>query len=318
MKKLSIIIPHYNSVALLKQLIYSIPRTCDIEIIVVDDNSTEKLKELRELKCNLKLENVIFLTNETPINSAGKCRNIGLEVATGEWVLFADADDYFVEGFYDIVLKYMDRKYDVVFFSPTSVFIDTNEISDRHEKFARLVADYLSDKSQKNEVKLKYEHNVPWSKMIKRSLIEKHKIRFDEVIAMNDVMFSVKVGFYLENFLATNEVIYCVTRNKGSLTMMMTKAVHDSRTDALIRYYNFINDNLPIYERKYLKVSSINALVRTHQSGLGTSEVIATYQKFRRNKVKLLDKRFLNPLSMIKLVSNRLKADQKEAQYYKR
>ena len=302
---------------LLKNLIKSIPIDDEIEVIVIDDNSTKDLNELERLQLNPKFKHVTFLTNNTGIQSAGKCRNIGLDVAQGKWILFADADDFFVEGFYEIVQQYFDCSYDVVLFSPTSIYIDTNQISDRHVKFETLIKNYLNKKSIKNEVKLRYEYVVPWSKLIKKTFIEENNIEFDEVIAMNDIMFSTKTGYYMENYLATPEIIYCVTRNKGSLTMMMTKEVHDSRTDALLRYYGFINNNIPKEQRKYLNLSSISALVRTYKSGLGISEVFSTYKRFRQNNIKTLDRRFLNPALIIRKAISDVFFNKKEKRYYK-
>lgn len=317
MKKLSIIIPHFNSINLLKKLINSIPVNDEIEVIVVDDNSTKDLIELESLKSNTNFKHIIFLTNDSSIQSAGTCRNIGLKIAKGKWILFADSDDFFVEGFYQIIKKYFESKHDVVLFSPTSIYIDTNQLSDRHVKFQSIIENYNKLKSIKNEVKLRYEYVVPWSKLIKRTFIERNNIDFDEVVAMNDIMFSTKVGYYMDSFLATSEVIYCVTRNKGSLTMMMTKEVHDSRVDALLRYFNFINEKVPNNQRKYLNISSISALVRTYKSGLGFPEVLSTYKKFRSNNIKTLDRRFLNPILIIRKTFSNIIFNKKEEKYYK-
>lgn len=317
MKELSIIIPHFNSINLLKKQINSIPIDDEIEVIVIDDNSTEDIKELESFKTNPRFKHITFLTNESSIQSAGACRNIGLKAAKGKWILFADADDFFVEGFYQIVKQYIDSKYDVVLFTPTSIYIDTNQLSDRHVKFENIIKNYNDKQSIKNEIKLRYEYVVPWSKLIKRTFIEKNQIDFDEVIAMNDIMFSTKVGYYMDQFLATSEVIYCVTRNKGSLTMMMTKEVHDSRVDALLRYYNFIIENVPRSKRKYLNLSSISALVRTYQAGLGLKEVLSTYKKFKKNNIRVLDRRFLNPVLIIRKTLSNIIFNKKEEKYYK-
>jgi len=95
MRNLSIIIPHYNTPELLYKLIDSIPQSPDVQIIVVDDNSNHHLQILTELQkkyCDL----VQFYTNNTRRKGAGTCRNIGLQHADGKWILFADADDFFM------------------------------------------------------------------------------------------------------------------------------------------------------------------------------------------------------------------------------
>src|SRR5699024_3865586 len=120
----------------------------------------------------------------------------------------------------------------------------------------------------------------------------------------------------MKKFIATDEVIYCVTRNKGSLTMKMSKEVHDSRVNALLRYYSFIYTNVDKKERKYLNLSSISAIVRAYKAGLGVSEVIATYKKFRKNNVNLLDKRFVNPKYVINKTFTKVLFNKKEVKYY--
>src|SRR5699024_8599309 len=93
MINLSIIIPHYNSINTLQYLLESIPNYKDIEVIVIDDHSNaESKKELIEIG-KKKSTNIKFLNNEPHKIGAGACRNIGLDKASGKWLLFADADD---------------------------------------------------------------------------------------------------------------------------------------------------------------------------------------------------------------------------------
>ena len=129
-RNLSIIIPHYNTPDLLEKLIVSIPNTDDIQIIVIDDNSDKDLKLLENVK-NMYQNKIEYYVNDTGVKGAGACRNIGLRHADGKWLLFSDADDYFLEGMYETVAQYFDSDYDEVFFIPTSKYIDSGELSNR-------------------------------------------------------------------------------------------------------------------------------------------------------------------------------------------
>lgn len=111
---LTIIIPHYNVPDLLEKLIKSIPDSREIQVIVVDDNSDKQKEKLVRVEALYK-ERVEFYINSTGIKSAGSCRNIGLEHAKGKWILFADADDYFLPNMYDVVKSYFETNYDIIF-----------------------------------------------------------------------------------------------------------------------------------------------------------------------------------------------------------
>ena len=163
---LTIVIPHFNGSDLLEKLISSIPSDKGIQIIVVDDQSeAAHIRAIEQLKLKYNFE---FYQNE--IKSSGLCRNLGLEKAKGEWVIFADSDDYFMDGFYDNVKEYFNSENDIVFFPPTSRYIDTLKIADRHLSFKKTIDDYLESKNKKNELFLRYNFISPWSKLIKKNL----------------------------------------------------------------------------------------------------------------------------------------------------
>lgn len=296
---LSIIIPHYNSTETLITLIETIPNRREIQVIIVDDHSNEEeKKKLLKIKEDYENENIIFLNNKRYKKGAGACRNIGLEYADGDWILFADADDFFIDGFFQVVKKYFKSNNDVVFFKPTSIEIDTQKISDRHKFYEKLIEDYLASKNKKTETLLRYRFVVPWSKLIKKKFIIDNNIFFDEVISANDVMFSTKLGYYMKKFDVSEEAIYCVTKNKGSLTMSISEQIFDTRMGVYIKYYKFLRENLKKKEFLFLGLSGRGFLINSIQFGF--KKTFRVYNELRKNKVQIIDGKILNPIIFIK------------------
>ena len=234
-KEISLIIPHFNDAFNLSKLLESIKDFSEIEVLVIDDGSCEEqFKKLVLLEGEYKIK----VLKNTHKKGAGGARNTGIVNSTGAWLLFADSDDLFVNNFPSKVISYCNSRSDIVYFSPAS-HSDNNSISKRHIPYDSLVKSFLEN--DKNDIR--YRYTVPWSKLIKRALVDKYEIRFDECIASNDVMFSLKCGYYANVIDASKSVFYSVFDRPGSLTKIKSKKVVRSRFLAMMRYNRFIEDN---------------------------------------------------------------------------
>lgn len=202
----SIIIPHYNSLDTLPRLLNSIPERKDIEIIIVDNSPRAILKE-QIISTNHNFQ--LLYSDKT--KGAGHARNIGLNYAIGKWLIFADADDYFVENFNKLLDQYVNYTEDIIYFKPRSVsyFIngtESNRVINYQNDFAK-GADYL-----------RYSYNTPWGKFIRRKHVMQFNYRFSEVGWSNDVYFMVRVGITANKVLAVDTFLYIVDERPGSLT----------------------------------------------------------------------------------------------------
>ena len=211
--KFSIIIPHYDIPDLLMRCLKSIPVSEDIQVIVVDDNSPDADTYLERYP-ELSRPYLEFI--RAPKNGgAGYARNIGLNHAKGKWLLFADADDFFVEGMYDMIFPYNDSEADIIFFKMKSVLSDNVNIEIVRDAYInRRIEQYFTDG---DEWPIRVRLDVPWCKLIKRNLINKYNIRFDEVMYANDVYFSMQSGYYAECIKVVNKVLYVCTSRPNSL-----------------------------------------------------------------------------------------------------
>ena len=109
----SVVIPTQNRDLYLLEAIKSINnQTYDnIEIIVVDDDSTEPVC-LSNLQSNLL---VTLIRNEYPVGGAGS-RNIGFTSSKGDFICFLDDDDLYDSGKIEILLSVIkSNKADVAF-----------------------------------------------------------------------------------------------------------------------------------------------------------------------------------------------------------
>lgn len=96
--KFSIVIPNYNSEKWIEKLLNSIVEQTyeDYEVIIVDDMSTDRSPELiKDYIIDRHLqENFYFYTSGEKLWNGG-ARNAGVEEAEGDYILFADCDDWF-------------------------------------------------------------------------------------------------------------------------------------------------------------------------------------------------------------------------------
>ena len=133
--------------------------------------------------------------------------------AKGKWLLFADADDFFLPDFLKTLDRYCSTDYDLITFRATSVESDTlTSVHSRQSEFLGF------DVAENIDVeKLKYKNDVPWAKMISGALVRKYSLQFDEIPAGNDIMFSFYLDYYAQHVTVCSDAIYCATIRKDSL-----------------------------------------------------------------------------------------------------
>ena len=95
LKKLSVIIPVYNAEKTLKKCIESVlkQKDEDLEIVLINDGSTDKSLSVLQ-KIAEQHDNMQIIDKEN--GGVSSARNIGLQVAKGEYIYFFDGDDFFM------------------------------------------------------------------------------------------------------------------------------------------------------------------------------------------------------------------------------
>ena len=105
--KLSIYIPCYNDGDFILKALNSIPVRDDIEVILVDDGSTDNsLQIMREFKSKTKLKVRIISCDEN--QGISYANNIGIDSCKGEYFYLIDADDYLYTEEFNKALNELD------------------------------------------------------------------------------------------------------------------------------------------------------------------------------------------------------------------
>lgn len=114
--KLSIIIPMYNAEHFIGKCLNSIfaevGNNKEVEVLLVNDGSTDGSRE-RSGKFtyhNLKIY-------DRPNRGVSASRNYGIMHAVGDWVMFVDADDYMLPGWFQIIKMHFEDNADVIIFN---------------------------------------------------------------------------------------------------------------------------------------------------------------------------------------------------------
>ena len=204
----SIVIPHHNSPSLLARCLDSIPMRGDIEIIVVDDNSDDDKRPCIQ-RDNIKM----FHIDAQHTTGPGGARNLGMAQSKGKWILFADCDDYYTDGFLEILDKYKESDLDLLFYG-----IYFEKASFHKKNYETALEQYEKNNNEYNLRVVKHILQVPWNFMVKRDFVEKTGVKFGTGYMGEDAIFHHKIAMLANKCEAVKQIIYVWTYNEGSLT----------------------------------------------------------------------------------------------------
>ncbi|KQZ75832.1 glycosyltransferase family A protein [Nocardioides sp. Root151] len=223
----SVIIPAYNALPWFHRCLDSLEAqtigTDRMEIIVIDDGSTDGTAEEADRRA-LAHDGLYRVEHHPASGGPAGPRNRGLDIATGRYVYFVDADDYLgVEALERLVTVADEQGSDVVAGSLAS----DSERGVGASAFRRtdLDADLFTSQAY---------WSISVLKLYRRSMVEEHKIRFPtEFPVLSDQPFAVLA--YLRatkiSLLADYEYYWVVLRDDGGNITYSGKAA--SRVDVI-------------------------------------------------------------------------------------
>ena len=236
----SFIIPHKNTPELLIRCVNSILQRDDIEIIIVDDNSSPDIVDFNKFPCVTNPKVKVIFNKEA--KGAGHARNIALPLAIGKWIIFADSDDFFNPCFEDLLNDYINSTDDIIYFNANSVDSNTLKPSNRVDHLHQFFEIYRKD-NREGEQYFKYMFTEPWCKIIKNSLIAHNNISFEETLVCNDVRFSYSIGHRSNKIIVDYREGYCVTASTSSLSQKSSKEAMLIRFTVVAEWANFLREN---------------------------------------------------------------------------
>ncbi|MBQ9375584.1 MAG: glycosyltransferase family 2 protein [Ruminococcus sp.] len=247
----SIIVPAYNCEDYIYECVDNILNQSysNLQIIIVDDGSSDKTYD----KCkDFNDERITLLHKEN--GGASSARNYGLKYAKGDYIMFADSDDYLDKDAVDILVNLIQKEQaDLIYFEADN-FTDDKTIEIKEKGFSQKV-DYPVMSG--NElipllIKNKDYHAAPFLFFINNKLFESG-ICFEEGIMLEDELFSFQL------FRASNKV-YCLRKElyhrrvrQGSV--MTSKGKEVFRFVSILTVFNaLLNERHEPYSDKTLEL----------------------------------------------------------------
>lgn len=217
--KISVIVPIYNVEKYIQECLISIleQNYDNLEIILVNDGTKDNSIKVIEKYLTDKRIKLVNKVN----GGLSSARNMGMKVATGEYIHFIDSDDWIEKNLYSRIFDNIEGQEDIILF-------DRAHVLDRNIKFknGKKIKKYLAS----GDVKVNFYKKIAWAcwcKIYKKEFLDKYNFKFIEEIIHEDKIWEI------ETISKAKKIIYIPIlgyyyriKREGSITTSLNIELH--------------------------------------------------------------------------------------------
>lgn len=283
--KISVIIPCYNVEKYINKCLDSVLNSTfkDIEIIAIDDGSVDSTYEI--LKEYEKKDSRVVISTKKNTGQANT-RNIAINKASGEYLLFLDSDDYIDTDMIEELYNKVKEGYDIAVCDAKGVDLAGNILN-------TIVFNEYSNNSIKNYI---INSSGPCWKLIKKDIIINNNLYFYEGHIYEDIAVVPSWGIYANSIgYVPNKYYYYLIRNNSTMNQTAYNKKLEDIFDSLDNLTSLFNDKYNT-ELEYIYIDHL-----LHAASL---------RFFKFNKIDMLGK-------IVEIIKNRY-PNWKKNTYYKK
>jgi glycosyltransferase involved in cell wall biosynthesis/CDP-glycerol glycerophosphotransferase (TagB/SpsB family) len=249
LKAVSVIIPIYNAEKYLAECLDSLVEQSlkNIDVLLINDGSTDNSRIIAE-EYVTKYSDMFRLINKEN-GGVASARNMGLELAEGEYVTFLDPDDYVLPNTYE-------RMYSEAQGTDSDTFIGNIRCFNTEKTWG---IPYMAKIFDTSLPKLRHITTHPelslspssCNKLFKKSLLLEHNLKFDEEISVGEDLLFTQQCLYLANktcVVNMNSLNYRVIQSESSLSKRedISFFIHHYKSVQKLKEF-YIENNLEKY-----------------------------------------------------------------------
>lgn len=296
--KISVIIPVYNAEHYLDFCIESIVmQTCkNLEILIIDDGSTDNSPAL----CDQWAQKDTRIRVIHKLNGGqSDARNVGIDNATGEYLLFVDADDYIEDRMCEALRESIERNQaDVVI---CGFCWEYKNFCEKHS--LNLTDGFVVDRDEILELWAKMDSAnfvMPVNKLYKKRIFfTSEHIRYPVGRIHEDEAICYRVLYAAEKIAFSNECFYHYVYRKGSTTSTFNEKNYNDFFSAIREYISWSDTYAP-NKRKVMEcmtVRKIFFIMRKYCENRNMQSSIAFYKKLNDYLTNVVDGFINNPFA---------------------
>lgn len=289
MEKISVIVPIYNVEKYIEKCLTSIIKQDikEIEIICIEDCSTDNSYEIAQ-NISKEHENIKLYKNDKN-RGLSYCRNKGIELANGEYILFVDSDDTIQENVLAQVYGVAKcNELDMLGFKYREIKDDkvlSDEYSNSLANIKMNGLDYF-----KKQAENKSFYVMTWGYLYKSSFLDSNKLCFEEGLLHEDDEFFLKCMLCSPTIMMIEEYVYNYYRRDNTITTSRENAKLLERIDSICFIINSIQEVSASVEDYSIK-KSLQIYQMWH-----LDSILLIYKKISTIPIKYEYKSFITPM----------------------
>ena len=249
-KKISVIVPIYNVEQYLDKCVESLVNQTykNLEIILVDDGTKDKSGEMADL-WSIKDDRIKVIHKKN--GGLSDARNVGIKIATAEYITFMDSDDYINYRMYEILMNNLEKYNADISVCAVKKVYKEDVVNEKQVVNKEEICVFTSEEALENLLDEGILKQTVWNKLYKREVIDGIYFEFGKI--HEDEFWTYQIFGKCEKIVYTVEQLYYYLQRSGSI---MDKPFSMSRLDALEarnNRLNYIKQKFPKLEIKAKK-----------------------------------------------------------------